>query len=724
MSVSKSTSELMVENLIEQMGALLYYRDCVLRGSNLHDTQKAHIPDEEKKYVDRSQQIKEADLSNEKVNEQLNTVQKKIIFLSATHLTEILESLNKVISIDITKYDLTTKKKKKKKDFIKPIKTDTQIFGSFEKFEEQSIQFFVLKTFFYCFENVNQRKLISKFKSVPKRLVEVIFNFLNFDHSPAIRFTSSQCLVHLSKYDPHFETITHLFSEFLGKKFKKSQNAQLALHEETLQKLNWTLLRPTPAKITIKFLDNYTYLLKKISSDLRREETCKTLVTIVKKIFPKSNKLKEEEREIEKSQALARLKKKEKKVYNALQASFKASYETVAKWSSKSKAQTYCWKLLIKFLQYCDYEFFSYGEHTKITKMVLLLQGGLKSKETRINSLRLTNKLIKNFHPKSLKLHESSFLNHIKEILPSVLLDQTKKVQEIAFQEIDLITELFVAISIKNLGFGIDRISENLKTEKLRSDYKIALCKSLEKICVVIDEDEVIEYNQIMHPIIEKILMYEGAFPSEIAKEAWVHQAIALIRTFPIIIGEDIEREELFIKKLVSFALSKNEKISQASFLAIERYLLLDSSEENDGTFFIYCVFPLLSRIENISHFYTSKETVEEGKTFIIKMFKLLKLIIKTFLSFLKNEKKNFQCEIDYKTWGDFKIRFESCCLIWLSYENNDLHMIIQDILRIMPNDHFKKLSNDLYQKKKKLDLKRKEKKKKKTERKGKKKKT
>ncbi|KAJ6252080.1 stress response protein nst1 [Anaeramoeba flamelloides] len=713
MSESSTTSELMVENLIEQIGSLLYYRECLLRGSHLHDIKKARVSEEEKNYVANAQQIKEADLSNEKVNEQLDSLQKKIILLSATHLSEILEYLNNVILIKISNYDQPTRKKKKK-DLLKPIKVDSRVFDSFEKFEEQSIQFFVLKTYYYCFEYINQRKLISKFKSVPKRLVEVIFNFLNFDHSPAIRFTSSRCLIHLSTYNGHFETITHLFNEFLGKKFKKSQITQLALHEETIQNLNWTLRGPVPAEITIKFLDNYTYLLKKISSEVRREEVCKTLVTIFKRIYPKSTKLRKDEREIEKSQQIKRIKKKEKKLHNTLASSFETSYEIVKKWSKKSKSHITCWKLLVKFLQYCDHAFFSFDNHKRIDEILSFLQGGLKNKETRIDSLRLLNKLIKNYHPKSIKLHESSFLNHIKEILPLVLLDHTKKAQYLVFQEIDLIAELFVTISVKNLGFGVDRISENLKEEKLRSDYKIALCKSLEKICIVIDEDDVIEYNQILHPIIEKILMSTKSFSSGIAKEAWDHETIALIRTFPIIIGEYVEREEIFLKRLISFALSKNDKISEASFKAIERYLLLDSSEGNDGTFFNYCVFPLLSRLENISYFYTSKETDEDGKILIIKMFKLLKLIVNTFSRFLKNEKKNFQCELDYKTWGDFKIRFENCCIIWLSYENYDLHTLIKEILMIMPNGHFKKLSNDLYEKKKKLDFKRKEKKKKK----------
>ncbi|KAJ6235941.1 ribonuclease mrp protein subunit snm1 [Anaeramoeba flamelloides] len=702
-----TTTDLMIKDLVGQMGSLLYYRGCLEKKIQIEDL--GSLQKDHSKYFEGVKKLSTLDLTLSEVNEKLFSLRETVVLSTFGCLQMMLMETFSLFSIDHEISQFGIKKSKKSKS--KPVPSTNQLhFDRVEKHEENSGHFFAMKMVYLTLKKLVVNKNLNYLAEIENETIDTIFEQINFVNSWGVRFVAIQCLGFLTKCENHLGYIPNKFVDFFQQKFKKSMLPWLSIYEKALKYINFNLSTETTSEISIKFLDGYCKLLKKVSNEQRKQEICVTIISLFEKLLPKHTQIQKDVLESEKQYFLNKLIKNQSKLYESLMGAYEICYDTVKKWLKKTKHPIVCYQCLEQLLQVSSLEFYSNESSTSselkgFPDFLNLLQTGIKNKETRFYCLIVLRDLIQNIHVDYLRDQETKFIERIKELIPIILIDATKKNQNLIFEEIEFISDILYQICLKCFSFGIDLIKENFENPKLRLDYKIAIARSIVKLCQT-NPDSMYDVSDQLYPILDKILI-GTKITQELISQGYDYLISEILQTFPTIMGEDIDREEILIKYIVNLALLNNEEISSQSIKTLERYLNLSYKEENDGSFFMNAVFPLMDRIETINYFnnLTNSQTnnvlvYQNLETLIIKMFTLLTSLIDCFQNFLKNCKKNFIPDFHFNEWSTFIIRFQSCCLIWLNFNNGDLKNLILDLFKKFQNQEFQSITDKLYQKK------------------------
>ncbi|KAJ3436734.1 hypothetical protein M0812_18799 [Anaeramoeba flamelloides] len=302
----RSSSQTIVRDFLNQVGGLLYYRFVNEKEIQIHDPNSENIPPEITKFIHFAQEMHNRKLSLVTLGKQLKTLQKKVIFSSDKYLELILTTLSPFLSINIEelgpKKNKKKSQKKKMKNIMKNLPSSTDRLETLEDRRDKTPEFYVLETFVKCFENLEEKKLKQKLEEIEENIILDFFNLLVITRTPAIRFMAGECIRILSTVDNHFEYIINLFSQHLSRKLKKNMQRSIVTYERAVKILDFSLRKPKRAEISIKFVDLYSNIIKKIDRGVRKMEICKTLPIMFGKLLPNS------------SQVLKNRKKKKKRI--------------------------------------------------------------------------------------------------------------------------------------------------------------------------------------------------------------------------------------------------------------------------------------------------------------------------------------------------------------------------------------------------------------------------
>ncbi|KAJ3444553.1 heat shock protein [Anaeramoeba flamelloides] len=735
--VEKSTADLMITDLVEQMGCLLYFRECILNNIDIHDPESKAVPKEYFQLVKRSQNIVNSEVSLEQVEKHLQTLGKKIVFCSKQYLDVIIDSMKLIIEFDLAKFVVHQKKKSKKQPILKDL-------------GKKSTKYFAFQTIYNCLHDLVFNNMSAKFSKVPKWFVLTLFEKVDVGNSKEIQYLSQRSIGLLSSNPIHFQILIDLYLKFFKQKIKKSRVNSYIKYTESIKMIQFTLETRSRSQITVNFLNQYSVIISKMKADeTLRAEICKTVVSVFNRVFPNSSKIKEDTREKEKNKRLKRFERKNEKLLKTLRTSFEICYDTIKKWTKKSKSQSITYESLVQLLKISHYSFFS-GKNQEGKKLkgkgradelINFLSNGLKSnRELRISCLEHLCSLISNFNTQFIKLEQSGFTQLMSDLMPSLFLDPKKKIQFIDHDEIESIAEILYQIGLRSLSMIIDLMKRQLSNEKLRIDYKISVIRSLEKLCNT-NPEEILDYEQEIFPLIQPyILEHEYTLKNinqnDLIERQGNEQLIAVcIGTFPMIMSQEMDDNSKIAKALVNLALSDEMSISFQAKDSIERYLLMTSEDENEGEHFEDIVIPILEILTNLTKFFVERNSSVINVK-LESLLELLSLILKSFRTWilteindneemnandnLETQIKKINLVIHYRQWVKIKLMFQSICIIWSFYDNLAINKKIIELLKLFNNKEFnaleaglKKVAKTKFEKKKLKKQKKKNKKKK-----------
>ncbi|KAJ6233515.1 heat shock protein [Anaeramoeba flamelloides] len=736
MSKEKNKMDTILNTFLTQIGGLLYYRECQNQKHDLHDPNLPSIPEKILKFVKVAHKIEKSQTNSFAITKHLGTLQQKVIKCSDRYIVPIINHLAPILTMDIYGYDITTKKRKKKKKPKTVAKsslpsTSSSLKNPNEKQFDKTPQFFVLQTYQKCLEALKEEQ-VSVLSQIKPKVVQDIFAHLDVIHSESVRSCANKCLSIFSKLEGHFDNITSLFNAKLSQKLNKKMSRSIVTYEIAIKTLDFSLSNQKRSDLSAKFLENYSTVIKKIERGIHRLEICKTLVNVYGQVFPNSSLVESDKGEKLKQKYLNKLEKDNKKIFISLNRSFESCFETVKKWSKKNKYQEFCYECLVGMVNTSSYLFSYCSSGRKKSKkkgieLLMLLENGIKGKETRLYCLNFINILIKNLNAEFLKLEMPNFTKLMREFFELLFVDQFKKVQKFHLEEIESIGHITYEIGKRNIPFGIEIIKDNLIKEKFRLDYKISLCKAL-GLLAEFNPAEVTKYSISIFPIIENIV-FQTNFPNEQAK---INHDLLLkyaFKTFPIIFPTNRNDVIKFMQVVFLYAigirpnlvgntdvdeefgdsLSDNvevkipmagenyefdylqiESIQDEAILTVKRYLLIPFNEGNKGQNFYQMFEPLLQIFENLWFFINSNNIYKNDYKNLIKFLQLIQIILQSFANYLNSSiKKKFKPKFKYKNWKNLKEKFLSLSIVWLCHPTIMIRKKILDILKLFNNDIF-----------------------------------
>ncbi|KAJ3447947.1 hypothetical protein M0812_00420 [Anaeramoeba flamelloides] len=210
-----NTPELIVKDLIEQMGCLLYCRDCLLNNIEIHDPDSKAVPKDYLEIVKRTKKISKKKFTVTELEKNIQVIEQKIVFCGKQFLKEIIETLKIFVEMDVTKFVINEKKKKKRK---KQNKIDTSSSPRKglkpQEGEIKSTYYYVIQTIHSCLKDLALNNMSYKFSQVPQWLVINLFHKIETTMSASNRHVAQRIIGLLSIESEHLKTLTEQYIEF------------------------------------------------------------------------------------------------------------------------------------------------------------------------------------------------------------------------------------------------------------------------------------------------------------------------------------------------------------------------------------------------------------------------------------------------------------------------------------------------------------------------------
>ena len=489
-------------------------------------------------------------------------------------------------------------------------------------------------------------------------LINIIFKYVDHSLPNTVRASAGKILCALSASPKHCKAISEYFWAAFKACKKDDDFRNFASLIDGVQNLQLSLETPELAEAAIGFITSFATNVKKIERGVLRMKFLSAMDSIITKLTSNQQKAMEN----------AEFGKLVNDIWN-----------TVVKWSSKSKHTTFCLKFLQRVSTVMWPQFFIQDHGKQLFDLLFKCVNSTKGDVEVLHIVRdtiagLSNQYYEKQFADFKTIIENSLTPTLFKVSPQYHLPKYKTPEQT-----QAVVDIYVEIGKKKFLPVVDLCRAIFKEPDPNES------KAGRVICIrVLGElskwipDTLVEYNDELYQYIQSMLLGTTSIPEE-TKYA--------ILTFPLLYSPDDTVLAQMSQVIFDTSLNAPEGIESTAYKSVISYIeKLITLKRNPLTIINYCNT-------------LTKLIVTFPKEEILKKLDFLYGIVKSF-NFALSKESNFDevktgnFALGVQDWVEFRTKFDEAMLCLLVYQDNDVIKKAREIESFFLQDAFLKLDD------------------------------